>query len=67
MGRQGKTKKNLGRRCPECEVGFLETIFHKKMRDGVEYTEEFIECSECDYHQKISKKRDKVSLEDSKW
>ena len=66
MGKKGKTNKYLGRRCPECEIGFLETITHSKKNGGVEYFEEFIECTECDYRQKIQVRREKVSL-DSKW
>ena len=66
MGKHIKFKKGLGKRCPECEVGFLELTLHIKKNGGVEYSEEFIECTECSYHQKIFNKRDKDNF-NPKW
>jgi len=47
-----KKQKRLSKSCPECG-GVLESISHIRCDDGVEYSEESIECSDCGYTERM--------------
>jgi uncharacterized protein (DUF983 family) len=55
-------QKNLGKKCPECEEGYLYSIFKTVDHDGAEYGDEYIECEDCGYSKKISNKKNKIKL-----
>ena len=55
-------KNNLGRHCPSCEVGRLHTIFKSNDIDGIQYGDDYIECDECDYSEKINAKKNKKHI-----
>ncbi len=54
-----KSMKKFGRKCPDCGYGFLMEVVHKENVGGVIYEEKYLECTECQYEQKlrISEKR----------
>jgi uncharacterized protein with PIN domain len=52
MAKKFKKQKRLSKRCPECG-GILESVSHVHTDNGVEYSEEYIECSECGYSEKM--------------
>jgi uncharacterized protein with PIN domain len=52
MAEKFKKQKRLSKRCPDCG-GILESVSHTHADDGVEYSEEYIECSECGYSEKM--------------
>jgi uncharacterized protein with PIN domain len=47
-----KKNKRLGKKCPLCE-GILEIVTRSENKQGVLYSEKYIECLECDYKEKI--------------
>ncbi len=62
-----KKQKRLSQRCPECG-GVLESFSKTHDDNGVAYEEQVIECSDCDYTEKVkvSPKRCK-DLYNPKW
>jgi Zn ribbon nucleic-acid-binding protein len=62
-----KKQRKLSRSCPECE-GELDIISKTHEDDGVDYTEQYVLCSECGYSEKlkVSPKRCK-DYQNPKW
>lgn len=57
------TGKNLGKKCPECEEGFLFSVFRSENRgNGTEFVDQFIECDVCSYVEKTTNKRAKIHV-----
>ncbi len=57
-----KKQSNLGKKCPECEDGYLHSVFRNELHGGAEFEDEYIECDECEYSYKINNKRNKIHV-----
>jgi hypothetical protein len=53
MSDKTKKRKFLNKLCPDCESKSLEIITHTVIINNVKYFEDFIECLECEYSEKI--------------
>lgn len=53
MSEKTKKRKYLNQVCPDCGSKSLEIITHIIIKDGVKYSEDRIECYECEYSEKI--------------
>jgi len=58
-----KRNKRLGRKCPSCD-GVLEIFTYTQNKQGVLYNEKIIECSECDYREKLKEKNNNKNKEE---
>jgi uncharacterized Zn finger protein len=47
-----KKQRKLSRACPECE-GELEVISKTHNDNGVDYTDQYVQCTECGYNEKL--------------
>lgn len=57
-------KNNLGKICPECEAGYLYSVNKTEIHNGKDFQDKYIECSNCDYHEKFINKRNKIKYEE---
>jgi len=58
-----KFNKFLNKRCPECGSR-LQSINRIEYKDGVEFTEQLIECVECDYHKEVKNNHHNIPVKD---
>lgn len=58
-----RKQKNLGKKCSECEDGYLYSVFRSEIRGGAEYSEEYIECENCGNSIRVKNKRSKLQKE----
>jgi C4-type Zn-finger protein len=54
-----KVQKTLNKKCPDCD-GQLEIIVCDKNNNGVIYSENYEECSDCGYRKKVNNRKNKV-------
>jgi C4-type Zn-finger protein len=67
MDNKKKFQRILEKSCPECE-GFLSLVSRANvMEDGVEFSEQYIECDECGYSEKIKISHRKPDIYNLKW
>ena len=61
---KNKIEKSLNKPCPDCGDGKLSKVVHKMVKDGVSFSEEYVECPECGYCEKLrlAKKEQRASL-----
>ena len=52
-----KKRNNI---CPECEEGFLHSVFKSEIINEIERGDTYIECDSCEYSIKVTNKRNKI-------
>lgn len=61
-----KHQKTLDKRCPECDEP-LQIVSETNVRDGIEYTDQYIECDGCGYKEKFKMSNNNFKDNFSKW
>jgi uncharacterized metal-binding protein (TIGR02443 family) len=65
MSEKKKFQKRVNTKCPDCDsTDSMELFEHIEIIDGVEYSESYLECSECGYNEKKHKSQKKYKDKD---
>jgi len=58
-----RVQKRIGRPCPECG-GVMFIVLKISTHHGVEYSQKFMECSDCDYEKSMDSNKHKFDHKD---